>query len=569
MANITYIILFILSVLNILLLSFVVKRQKCFYYVIFFMLISISCFGYVVMANATEVSVALLGNILTYFGACFLPYCFLLCVSELCQSPVNKWLSLLMFLYNMTVFTLVWLTQKGSTLYYADMEIVQRGGITVFVTQPGPLRILYEASVIFYAIAVVAVLAKALFSKKNITYKNLWLLISLELVTMAIYAFEKLADHAVDWVCLAYIIDEFVILVLIYQIGKYDVSDCIAGTINGLEDYAYMLFDLKLNYLGCSPMLKKYFPDVTHVRVDKQIDPRGNKIIEKSVNWLKYSVRTGEKEPLYITQMGRDLKCTWRSINNGIFGGKSGYLVEVFDDTEQQKYLRLISSYNAELEGEVEAKLEHIQAMHDQIIIGISDIVESRDNSTGGHVKRTSEAVRIFMDELEKESAEFHMTKKYVESVIKAAPMHDLGKIAVEDYILKKPGRFTEDEYQLMKVHAAVGAKIVEKALNGVEDEAFMEVAKNMAHYHHEKWNGKGYPEGLAGRRIPLEARIMALADVFDALVSKRCYKEKYSYDEAFRIIEESLGSHFDPELGEAFLRCRKELEEYYNKVEE
>jgi len=569
MANIAYIILFILSVLNILLLSFVVKRQKCFYYVIFFMLISISCFGYVVMANATEVSVALLGNILTYFGACFLPYCFLLCVSELCQSPVNKWLSLLMFLYNMTVFTLVWLTQKGSTLYYADMEIVQRGGITVFVTQPGPLRILYEASVIFYAIAAVAVLTKALFSRKNITYKNLWLLISLELVTMAIYAFEKLADHVVDWVCLAYIIDEFIILVLIYQIGKYDVSDCIAGTINGLEDYAYMLFDLKLNYLGCSPMLKKYFPDVTHVRVDKQIDPRGNKIIEKSVNWLKYSVMTGEKEPLYITQMGRDLKCTWRSINNGVFGGPSGYLVEVFDDTEQQKYLRLISSYNAELEGEVEAKLEHIQAMQDQIIIGISDIVESRDNSTGGHVKRTSEAVRIFMDELEKESAEFHMTKKYVESVIKAAPMHDLGKIAVEDYILKKPGRFTDDEYQLMKVHAAVGAKIVEKALNGVEDEAFMEIAKNMAHYHHEKWNGKGYPEGLAGRRIPLEARIMALADVFDALVSKRCYKEKYSYDEAFQIIEESLGSHFDPELGEAFLRCRKELEAYYDMVED
>ena len=206
--------------------------------------------------------------------------------------------------------------------------------------------------------------------------------------------------------------------------------------------------------------------------------------------------------------------------------------------------------------------------MQDQIIIGISDIVESRDNSTGGHVKRTSEAVRIFMDQLEKESAEFHMTKRYVENIIKAAPMHDLGKIAVEDYILKKPGRFTDAEYALMKVHASVGAQIVEKALNGVEDEAFMDVAKNMAHYHHEKWNGKGYPDGLSGEDIPLEARIMALADVFDALVSKRCYKERYSYDEAFKIIEDSLGSHFDPELGKAFLNCRKELEAYYDEVE-
>lgn len=164
--------------------------------------------------------------------------------------------------------------------------------------------------------------------------------------------------------------------------------------------------------------------------------------------------------------------------------------------------------------------------MQDRIIIGISDIVESRDNSTGGHVKRTSEAVRIFMDEIEKASEEFYKTKKYCENVIKAAPMHDLGKIAVEDYILKKPGRFDEEEYQLMKVHAALGAHIVEKALKGIEDEEFMNIAKNMAHYHHEKWDGKGYPEGLVGEDIPLEARIMALADVFDALVSKRCYKE-------------------------------------------
>lgn len=565
MANIAYNVLFILSVFNILLLSVVVKRQKCFYYVIFFMLISISCFGNVVMANATEMSVALLGKILTYFGACFLPYCFLLCVSEFCQSPVNRWLSLLMFLYNMGVFALVWLTQQGIMLYYSGMEIVQRDGITVVVTQPGPLRFLYDVLVVFYAVAVVAVLVRALCSKKNISYKNLWMLISLQLFTTVIYVFEKAVNQAVDWVFFTYIIDEFVFLALIYQIGKYDVSDCIAGSIKGLEDYAYIIFDLKLNYLGGSPMLKEYFPDIIHVKVDKPIESCGSKSLESCMAWLKDSVMTGEKEPLYITHLERDLKCTWRTINNGLFGGNSGYLVEVFDDTVQQRYLRLMAKYNAELEDEVEAKREHIQKMQDKIIIGISDIVESRDNNTGGHVKRTSEAVRIFMAELAKESAGFHLTEKYVEDVIKAAPMHDLGKVAVEDYILKKPGRFTDEEFRLMQVHAAVGAEIVEKVLNGVEDDTFMEVAKNIAHYHHEKWNGKGYPEGLAGDSIPLEARIMALADVFDALVSKRCYKEEYSYEEAFRIVEESLGSHFDPKLGKIFLKCRNELEAYYD----
>ena len=567
MANIVYFIMFVLSVLNIVLLSVVVKQQRCFYYVTFFMLISISCFGYITIANAGTLPVALLGNILTYMGACFLPYCFLLCISELCQLPLKRWLSLLMFTYNTVVFFLVWITLDGSRLYYAGMELQQKDGITILYTQSGPLRFLYEISVVFYALAAVGVLLHAFRSRKNISYKNLWMLTGLELVTVIIYAFEKLANHTVDWVCLAYILDEFILLVLIYRIGKYDVSESIAGSINGQEDYAYMIFDLKLNYLGCSPMLKKYFPDITHVKVDRQIDAKGNKTIEKAVAWLTSCTITGIREPLYIKSKGRDLKCTWRPINNGLFGRKSGYLVELFDDTNQQKYLSLISNYNTQLEGEVAAKLEHIQEMQDQIIIGISDIVESRDNSTGGHVKRTSEAVRIFMEQLSKESAEFHMTKRYCENVIKAAPMHDLGKIAVEDQILRKPGRFTEEEYNLMKVHAAVGAQIVEKALNGVEDAGFMEVAKNMAHYHHEKWNGKGYPEGLAGEKIPLEARIMALADVFDALVSKRCYKDEYSYDEAFRIIEESLGSHFDPELGKIFMNCRPELEAYYNQI--
>lgn len=569
MANAVYISLFALSVFNIVSLSVVVKKQRCFYYVAFFALICISCFGYVTMANAANADVALLGNILTYFGACFLPYSFLLCMAELCQIPINKWISLMMLLYNMCVFLLVWSTTLGCKLFYASYELVYEDGIGILVTTSGPLRILYEISVVLFAFAVIALMYTAIYRKKNLSYKTLWALIGLELVTMGIYFFEKVANHVIDWVCISYILDEFILLVLIYRIGRYDVSESIAGSISNQEDYAYMIFDKKLNYLGCSPMLKKHFPDVTHVKVDKPIESHGDKVIATSVAWLTSCIMTGSKEPLYIVRNGRDLKCTWRTINNGLFGGISGYLVEIFDDTTQQKYLSLLRHYNAQLEGEVEAKLEHIQAMQDQIIIGISDIVESRDNSTGGHVKRTSEAVRIFMDELESESAQFHMTKRYVENIIKAAPMHDLGKIAVEDYILKKPGRFTDDEFQLMKVHAAVGAQIVEKALKGIEDEAFLNVAKNMAHYHHEKWNGKGYPTGLSGADIPLEARIMALADVFDALVSKRCYKEKYGYDEAFRIIEDSLGSHFDPELGKIFLKCREELEDYYNNVED
>ena len=167
--------------------------------------------------------------------------------------------------------------------------------------------------------------------------------------------------------------------------------------------------------------------------------------------------------------------------------------------------------------------------------------------------------------ELMKHQHELNLTEDFLKLVTKAAPMHDLGKIAISDVILKKNGKFTDEEYNEMKRHSAEGAKIVTQILDGVENRDFVEIATNVAHFHHEKWDGSGYPTHISGASIPIEARIMALADVFDALVSKRCYKEAFSYEKAYSIITESLGSHFDPMLGKIFLNCKKDLETYYN----
>lgn len=564
-----YFACFVISVVNLFLLSVIVRNQRCFYYVIFFMLITISNFGYLMISISSTLEAALIGNLLTYFGAAFLPYAFLLCLGDLCKVQIPKVASFLMFFYNMVVFALVGMRLNGNMWYYSSNTLHEMYGVSYLDSQPGPAHFLHEWSLVFYAVCAVFILVGAFFQRKNVSYKNLIALIALEVITIVMHIVENSVDDPLDSANIMYIIDEFCLLFLIYRMGKYDVSESVALSLKNQEEYAYMVFDLKLNYLGCNDVLKIFFPHVTHVRVDRKIDPQGDPVIVQAVKWLKHSVETGTKEPLYVSVNARELKCTWRTIRNGLFGGKSGYLVELFDDTKQQRYMDLLTNYNSQLEEEVTEKLDHIKTMQDQIILGLSDIVESRDDSTGGHVKRTSEGVRILIEQLEKESEEFHLTKQFCENVIKAAPMHDLGKIAVDDEILRKPGRFTAEEYEIMKVHAGKGAEIVGKALNGLEDEEFMEVAKNIARFHHEKWNGAGYPEGLSGEEIPLEARIMALADVFDALVSKRCYKERYTYEEAFQIMEESMGSHFDPKLGAAFLKCRPELEKYYNQFEE
>ncbi len=210
----------------------------------------------------------------------------------------------------------------------------------------------------------------------------------------------------------------------------------------------------------------------------------------------------------------------------------------------------------------IEEQTRHIRYIQTMTVMGMAAMVESRDLSTGGHIKRSSMVVEVFAARLNSEND--FLPKHLLEDVIRAAPMHDLGKIAVEDRVLRKQGKFTPEEYNEMKKHSAEGARIVKQILDGVEAPRFVTVAENVAHYHHEKWNGSGYPEGLAGEAIPVEARIMALADVFDALVSKRCYKDAYSFDEAFSIIEESIGTHFDPTLGRIFLLCRPELETLY-----
>ena len=142
--------------------------------------------------------------------------------------------------------------------------------------------------------------------------------------------------------------------------------------------------------------------------------------------------------------------------------------------------------------------------------------------------------------------------------------MHDLGKIAVDDSVLRKPGRFTPEEFEIMKTHAEEGAHIVHEILKETADKDFHILAENVAHYHHERWDGSGYPKGLKAEEIPLEARIMAIADVYDALVSKRVYKEAMSFEKADSIMLESFGKHFDKQLEKYYIQARPKLEAYY-----
>ena len=213
---------------------------------------------------------------------------------------------------------------------------------------------------------------------------------------------------------------------------------------------------------------------------------------------------------------------------------------------------------------------QRVMALQYNIIVAMANLIESRDEDTGEHVKRTSWYVDTIARELAKDSPyKEQLTESYLDNLWKAAPLHDIGKIKVSDTILCKPGKLMPEEFETMKTHAAEGGNIVFETMHDIEEQDYVELAHDVAKYHHEKWNGSGYPEGLSGQDIPLCARIMAVADVFDALTSKRCYKEAMSVEEAYKIIEESSGTHFDPVVAEAFIRLRPKVEEFLRENRE
>jgi len=211
-----------------------------------------------------------------------------------------------------------------------------------------------------------------------------------------------------------------------------------------------------------------------------------------------------------------------------------------------------------EYTADAQEKSELIENMQDNLIMVMADLVESRDQFTGDHVRNTAAYTRIVMNQMRREGIYPDMlTNEFISNVNKSAPLHDVGKIAVSDTILNKPGRFTNEEFEIMKNHTIAGKEILEKAKGAVSEPSYLDEAQRLAAYHHEKWNGTGYPYGLEGEDIPLSARIMAVADVFDALVSKRSYKRGFSVDKALSIIEDGIGTHFDPQVARAFLHAQ------------
>ena len=448
-------------------------------------------------------------------------------------------------------------------LYYSSIILTETSMGTAVKTVAGPLKILHLAYIAIMVGVLSAVVALAVRRRGTYPLLHFAAYLALPLFTLLFYGVELMLDAGFSLLPLLYGVGAVMIALQYDKAHAYDIGFLIAESHKADEEKGYLAVTPEGNFLGCNSKCSYFLPFLRNLKVDERLpreDEAGRKILKLMDGYEKgYALRTKYK-------LG-DMTCIASIVPCGLGrdGGRQVCLIEIYDGTEDQHNLDILSDFNRSLNEEVREKTRNIKEIQRKVVLGMADLIENRDSNTGGHVRRTSDIISIIVAEILRQGT-LPMTEQLGRDIIRAAPTHDLGKISIENNILNKPGRFTEEEYAIMKIHATKSGELVKILLDGVERESFVQVAYNVARYHHERWDGKGYPEGLVGSMIPLEARIMAVADVYDALVSKRIYKEPLSFEKTAAIMCEGMGTHFDPRLKPVFLGCREELEQYYQQ---
>ena len=533
--------------------------------------------GYFILSCSRNLQEAVLANTLAYVGGIFLPLLIVYILIDYSDSKVPTWFSVVILLINIAVFVSIMLTDRFP-YFYSSLQF-NPGAPSPLIKEHG--QIYY----IRYIILAVEVGLAAFFTiltylgKRSASFRLMVTYAGSLFGVMLVYLATRFFNLQYELIPFFYLICTLVLDYVVARSTIYNVNLSVQEKIDALSTYGYVVFDKKFNYVGSNSVSAKFFPEIANARIDSRINAKDyalkdllkwvSKCAEDAVDDKK--AKGNYKKSIVINDRNpserRYLECELSFIHFGFRDHVSGYLVEILDDTEQHNMIESMSFKGESLKREVERQTKKAKSMQMSTILGMAAMIESRDNSTGGHINRTSACVALFVEHLRKLN-DYNMSENYWDSVINAAPLHDLGKIAVDDAILRKPSGLTEEEYEKMKIHAQYGATVMSKVLEDVDDKEFVRVATNVAHYHHERYNGTGYPDQLRGESIPFEARIMALADVFDALASRRYYKEPMSYDEAFELIRQELGHHFDPHLGRIFISLKPEIIKLYESFE-
>ena len=565
MAMIFYYVMFAISLVLVIVYAFIFHKHFDVNLTIMTTLVPVINLAFVLMGQAKIIQEALIALRFTYMGGCFVLLAATFLIFNISGIKIKPIIRASLFLLSSLIYVTT-LTIGHYDLFYVGVPDLAISNGAAYITNKtyGPMHTVFYILIgLFYAISVGAIIYSIIKKKQTSITITFLIILSISISVIGFFG-GRIITHDIELLPATYNVGMIIYIIIASRLRLYDASDSVIDSLVQKGDTGFVSFDNKMRYLGSNETAKEILPELKTLVVDKPVS--SNEWLASTL--LPFVKEFDENEDKNKHLIDKNEKKYLININRLTIGRlHRGYQFFITDDTANQQYIALIKNYNDELEKEVEKKTAHVIAMQNRLVLGMATMVEGRDNSTGGHIKRTSEGVRLLVEEMQKDNYP-GMDDEFCYDLIKAAPMHDLGKIAVDDNILRKPGKFTPEEFEIMKTHAKEGARIVKEILDGTDDKRFEEIAIIVAHYHHVRWDGSGYPEGLKGEDIPLESRIMAIADVYDALVSKRVYKEKMSFETAHSIIMEGMGKHFDKRLEPYYLKARPKLEAYYSSLE-
>lgn len=472
----------------------------------------------------------------------------------------KMWVKLLLYGLAFVHLFVVW-GSVHNDLYFKTITVLESSYGSVTKMTGGPLRIYHYIYLALMIAVIIGILILGYIRKGRYSRRSLLTYTILISIGIIIYGIEWVVDIDFSLLPFLYAASDVIIAMQYERIHMHDISCVVAEHQKTAGTKGYAVFDTKHRFLSCNSVIAEFWPEFETLRIDERIpaDCKLRSVFYTMIDAYEKREETTER----FSFDGRTCVVELIPFTFSQYSDLQGYLFDVRDVTEEQKMMDLVTSYNERLNTEVDEKTKNIFEIQNKLVTGMANMIENRDDNTGGHVKRTSDIIRIIIDEIKAQGA-LNISDSFANDIVRAAPTHDLGKIAIDNSILNKPGKLTAEEYGIMKTHSVKSGELVKILLEGVEEPHFVQVAYNVARYHHERWDGRGYPEGLVGTMIPVEARIMAAADVYDALASKRSYKEPIEPEVAAKIMVEGMGTQFDPSLLPVFLGCQKKLEAYY-----
>ena len=486
--------------------------------------------GYIMEVGAGSAGEALLGAAVSYLGKPFVMLSSWLFVCAFFNRKIPKWLVCVLSIFCMLFFWTV-LTNRYHYLYYSSVGYDPGRMFSPLVLTHGPLYGFYiAATVLYFAECIVTVVrgCRQTASRRKKTYAGY--IMAMVLCGLLGYAnFLTDSAYGYDSTMLGVFFGTILLSIMFFRYRIYDVlslakDQALDDSTNGL-----LILDSSDNIVYTNSMLAGMLRKDLSIAQLKAIRTRNANI---SVGGRVYAVTKKEL------------------IDQDEYQGRA---FEVQDITD-------MFNYHTRLEHDVKEQTNRIKAIQRSVIVAIAEVVEARNMETGEHTERTVELTRAVARELLKTGKyRDDLTEEYIEILSSAASLHDIGKITIPDSILLKPGPLTAEEFEQIKGHTIAGAKVIEKAMTGLEPPKYVKICQDVAKYHHEHWDGSGYPDGLSGNGIPLSARITAVADAYAAMTVERCYKGSESRENAVEAIREESGTHFDPEVVEAFLKVMDE----------